>query len=211
MPKTKSNRRFHAILLGLLCSLILGGCPGRKSVSVNPPSYPMTASCSADRSTLWPGQTAVVFIAANDSSGSPLTYAWSSPYGSLESSGASARWTAKNVAPGTYDISVHADNGRGASVACAVKIVVRAPAPKNGGSHPSEIPQLPKFPAWTLSYTLPAGVTIASETEELGLVFDRLRDVLVRAGIVSGNWSAYGVGADGFAIVSRIEHIDDRG
>src|ERR1700680_297170 len=161
MPKAKLIRRLLPTLLGLLWFFILGGCQRRDRHSVNLPpieNHPPTASCSTNRSTLLPGETADVFITPSDPQGS-LSYTWFSPYGSLEADGPSARWTA-NVPPGTYDISVEASNDRGASIACSVTIVVRSPAEKDDDSRYGEIPQLPRLPAWTLNYTLPAGVAI---------------------------------------------------
>jgi hypothetical protein len=50
---------------------------------------------------------------------------------------------------------------------------------------------------------------IARESEPLGSIFDRLRGALRRADI--SEWSVFAVGGEGFAIVSRLENIDDDG
>jgi hypothetical protein len=84
-----------------------------------------------------------------------------------------------------------------------------APAPPGPG--PSSA--MPQFrwppPRWTARAVLPAGTVVTAEGEQLGSVFDRLRLALRRAGIPE--WSVYAIGSDGFAVVSRLESIQDDG
>lgn len=48
-----------------------------------------------------------------------------------------------------------------------------------------------------------------NRVERLGLVFDRIRRALARAGIEQ--WKVYGIGDNGFAVVCRLESIEDDG
>jgi len=74
----------------------------------------------------------------------------------------------------------------------------------------SEFPQFPWPPfQWTTRSVLPPGVAITAAGEPLGSIFDRLRAALRRGKIE--DWSVYAVGTDGFAVVSRLEHINDDG
>ena len=75
----------------------------------------------------------------------------------------------------------------------------------------ASVPQLPKLPEWTLNYTLPKGLAIQSDGEDLGKVYDRIRQALYSAGIGTEHSSVYAVGVDGFAIVTHVEYIDDHG
>lgn len=204
-----------ALLVGS-CSLAVTGCP-RHQVGPGPPlppppMRPPTMSCNADRSTVYAGSGDFVVVHAFASSpdSQPLTYTWSANGGTVEGTGPEVRWNSSGTSQGTYIVNVRVDDVRGGAADCSLAIKI-AGHPASADGHESEIPQLPKLPAWTLSYPLPPGVAISNETEQLGRVFDRIREALSRAGIVSGNWSAYAIGADGFAIVSRIEHIRDDG
>jgi hypothetical protein len=72
------------------------------------------------------------------------------------------------------------------------------------------MPQFPwPPPRWSSRAVLPAALVIARESEPLGPIFDRLREALRRADI--SEWSVFAVGGEGFAIVSRLENIDDDG
>lgn len=75
---------------------------------------------------------------------------------------------------------------------------------------PAVLPQFPwPPPRWTARSVMPPGVAIAAAGEPLGSIFDRLLSALVRAKI--DDRSVYAIGSDGFAIVSRLERINDDG
>ena len=80
-----------------------------------------------------------------------------------------------------------------------------------GPRPPLEVmPQFPwPPPRWTSRYVLPKGLVVTGEADTLGILFDRITKGLIRGKIYE--WSAYGVGNDGFAIVSRMEQIADDG
>lgn len=84
------------------------------------------------------------------------------------------------------------------------------PGPPGPGPSSKEFPQFPWPPfQWTARLVLPPGVAVDAAGEPLGSIFDRLRAALRRAQIE--DWSVYAVGTDGFAVVSRLEHINDDG
>jgi hypothetical protein len=72
---------------------------------------------------------------------------------------------------------------------------------------------MPQFrlppPKWTSRYVLPAGLVVRDQNETLGDAFDRIVEAFRHADITE--WSTYAIGDDGFAVVSRMEHIDDDG
>jgi hypothetical protein len=75
---------------------------------------------------------------------------------------------------------------------------------------PGELPQFPMPPPeWTLRTVLPAGLAVTREGEPLGGIFDRLRQALGRAAIQ--DYTVYGIENDGFAVVARMESIQDDG
>lgn len=91
-----------------------------------------------------------------------------------------------------------------------------SPPPRNGSPPAAPAPardSIPQFPwpppQWTLRTVLPEGLGVAREGEALGLIFDRLRTALRRAQI--SEWTVYGIDTDGFALVARLEHIDENG
>lgn len=87
--------------------------------------------------------------------------------------------------------------------------------PPTAGSKPPPKPSagLPQFPMpppqWTLRTVLPPGLIVTREGEPLGDIFDRLRQALTRAQIQ--DFTVYGIENDGFAVVARMESIDDDG
>jgi len=105
------------------------------------------------------------------------------------------------------------------AAACGEPRKHSAPLPKSSEKPPVPlptpailpIPQLPKLPDWTLTYTLPKDLVITNYREELGLIYDRLHEALARARIANSHSSVYAIGFDGFAIVTHCEYIDDHG
>jgi hypothetical protein len=102
------------------------------------------------------------------------------------------------IAPGSDELHVFVAN-RGAR---------GAPGPPKPSS--DQMPQFPWPPPQPSSRTvLPRGLAVVRDGETLGTIFDRLDRAMARAGM--RDWSVYAVGADGFAIIARLENIDDNG
>ena len=148
---------------------------------------------------------------ASDANKNVLTYTWTAVAGTIEGTGRDVSWVAPQK-EGIYLIYASASNAVGTST-CAVTVnVVRLRA--TAAEPPDDriaMPQLPRLPDWTLDYLLPEQLIIRSPQETLGAIYDRLRQALSRAQISNDDTAVYGVGSDGFAIVTHVEHIDDHG
>jgi hypothetical protein len=86
----------------------------------------VTVSCSADKSSLVAdsGEMVTVTAQASDSLNHTLNYNWTATGGSIQGSGNSARWNSAGVAPGTYTITVHVDDGQGNTATCSEDVRV---------------------------------------------------------------------------------------
>jgi opacity protein-like surface antigen len=94
-----------------------------------PPNRPPTASCSADKSTVYAGSGDVVVVRVNasDPDNDPLTYSWTTNRGTVEGSGPEVRWNSSGANPGTYTVKVRVDDGRGGTASCSADIRVEPP------------------------------------------------------------------------------------
>ena len=99
-----------------------------------------TVTCAADRSSVFVGDAVQVTATANDPDDDPLTYSWT--VGERQSArpmggtGRSARFATSGLAPGSYVVTAHVDDGRGGTAECSVNAGVTAPAP------PAEVAEL---------------------------------------------------------------------
>lgn len=83
-------------------------------------------SCSADNNLVYAGSgdLAMVRAAASDPDNDPLSYAWAASGGTVEGSGAEARWNSSGAAEGNYRVKVRVDDGRGGIADCSTEIRV---------------------------------------------------------------------------------------
>jgi outer membrane protein OmpA-like peptidoglycan-associated protein len=81
--------------------------------------------CSTDNQTVYAGSGDAVAVHAHSSSPGnvPLTYTWTANGGNVEGFGPEARWTA-SATPGVYTVSLHVDDGRGATGDCSSDVRV---------------------------------------------------------------------------------------
>jgi len=74
-------------------------------------------------------------------------------------------------------------------------------------------PLMPSFPvpppSFSTSATLKNGLVLRDPSENLGDVFDRIKGALERGGFPE--WSIYALSDDGFAVVTRMERIEEDG
>lgn len=72
---------------------------------------------------------------------------------------------------------------------------------------------LPQFPwpppRWSLRDVLRPGLAVSAANEPLGDIYDRLKTALGRGGLQET--STFAIGTDGFALIGRMEQIDDQG
>jgi outer membrane protein OmpA-like peptidoglycan-associated protein/opacity protein-like surface antigen len=99
-------------------------------VHVEPrPNRPPNMTCSADHSTVTVGDRVEITASASDPDNDPLTYSWNATGGRVEGSGSSVRFHTANLAPGSYTVAGHVDDGRGGTADCQVGIAVQEPPP----------------------------------------------------------------------------------
>ena len=91
-----------------------------------PPNHPPVAACSVNPTSLFAGSGDIVavHVTASDPDNDPLTYSYSATGGSVDGTGADARWNSSGVAAGSYTVSVKVDDGKGGTASCAADIKV---------------------------------------------------------------------------------------
>ncbi len=94
----------------------------------NRPKAPdvVTASCSVDKSSIMAdsGDMISAMAQGSDSYSHPINYTWAATGGKVDGSGPQVRWQSAGVAPGTYTISAHLDDGRGNNASCSSDVTV---------------------------------------------------------------------------------------
>jgi outer membrane protein OmpA-like peptidoglycan-associated protein len=93
------------------------------------PHRPPTMSCSVDRNVVTIGDTVVITAAASDPDNDPLTFSWTASGGRIDGTGSSVRFLTDGVAPGSYTIAGHVDNGHTGTADCTLGVTVQAPQP----------------------------------------------------------------------------------
>jgi hypothetical protein len=92
---------------------------------------PPTVSCSADPSTVKPGDSATVTATGNSPQNRPLTYSYSASSGSVSGNGSTATLSTAGAAPGTITVTCNVvdDKGQSASATTSVSVLAPPPAP----------------------------------------------------------------------------------
>lgn len=120
----------------------------------------LSASCSADKSSVVEGSNAAVqtTASATDGWGHPLTYTWTANGGKI-SNGSSpyARWDSEGAAPGSYTLSLRVDDGAGKTASC---------------SAPVRVDPKPKPPAPTMSCSADRSSVMAGERSQITATVD---------------------------------------
>ncbi len=98
-----------------------------------PVNHPPVAACSVSPASVYAGSTdAVAFhVNASDPDNDPLTYSYSATGGTIEGTGADARWTPSGLAVGTYTATAKVDDGKGGSATCSADLTVAAKPNQN--------------------------------------------------------------------------------
>ncbi|MGB6875846.1 MAG: OmpA family protein [Candidatus Acidiferrales bacterium] len=168
-----------------------------------PPSAPMAATCSADKTMVYAGSGdwVAVDVQVGNPGQNPLNYTWSASDGAVEGTGPEARWNSSDRPPGTYTIKVRVDNGRNGAAACSVSVRVEP--------HPNRPP--------TMSCSADNGtVTVGQPAEITATAIDPDNDPLsfswnASGGRVEGSGSSVRFGTDDLPPGSYTitGHVDD--
>jgi hypothetical protein len=90
---------------------------------------PPTISCSANPSTVSPGQSATVTSQGVSPQNRPLTYSYSATAGSISGNTASATLDTTGVAPGTITVTCNVVDDKGQTASSTSSVTVSAPPP----------------------------------------------------------------------------------
>jgi outer membrane protein OmpA-like peptidoglycan-associated protein len=99
-------------------------------IRVDPrPNRPPTISCSANPSSVHPGDRVHITATASDPDNDPLTFTWQSNGGQIVGSGAAVDLDTTGVAPSRYTVTGRVNDGRGGAADCQAEVSVEAPPP----------------------------------------------------------------------------------
>jgi len=90
------------------------------------PNHPPVASCSASPASVYQGSTepVTIHVAGTDADNDPLTYTYTATGGTVEGTGADARFNPSGLAIGTYTVNAKVDDGRGGTATCSADVAV---------------------------------------------------------------------------------------
>ncbi|HWZ98564.1 MAG TPA: OmpA family protein [Candidatus Dormibacteraeota bacterium] len=91
-----------------------------------PANHPPVAACSVSPGSVYAGSSDAValHVNASDPDNDPLTYTYSATGGTVEGTGADARWNTSGLAVGTYTATAKVDDGKGGSATCSADLKV---------------------------------------------------------------------------------------
>jgi hypothetical protein len=90
---------------------------------------PPTISCSANPSTIQPGQTSAITATAASPQNRPLTYSYSSAAGTVSGAGTSASFNSAGAPAGSVDITCNVADDKGHSASSTATVAIVAPPP----------------------------------------------------------------------------------
>ena len=93
------------------------------------PFEPPTISCSANPSTMAPGDSATITASGMSPQNRPLTYSYSSTAGSISGSTSTATLSTTGAAPGTITITCNVVDDKGQTASAQTSVTINAPAP----------------------------------------------------------------------------------
>ena len=105
--------------------LVLGIDYTFRAHSVLPPhNRQPSASCFANPTTVYPGESASTGVNATDPDNDTLTYTWTATGGTVDGTGARVRWNSAGLAAGSYIVTARVNDGRGGTTTCTAEIRV---------------------------------------------------------------------------------------
>jgi hypothetical protein len=90
---------------------------------------PPTITCSANPSTVNPGDSSTIQAAGVSPQNRPLTYSYSASAGSISGTGSSATLSTAGAPPGTITVTANTVDDKGQTASCTTSVTVVAPAP----------------------------------------------------------------------------------
>jgi outer membrane protein OmpA-like peptidoglycan-associated protein len=93
------------------------------------PFEPPTISCSANPSTVAPGDSATITANGMSPQNRPLTYSYSASAGSVSGSAATATLSTAGAAPGTITVTCNVVDDKGQTASATTTVTVNAPPP----------------------------------------------------------------------------------
>jgi outer membrane protein OmpA-like peptidoglycan-associated protein len=90
---------------------------------------PPTISCSANPSTVAPGDSSTITATGTSPQNRPLTYSYSASAGSVSGSGPSATLSTAGAAPGTITVTCNVVDDKGQTASSTTTVTVNAPPP----------------------------------------------------------------------------------
>ena len=94
--------------------------------TINAPQPP-TISCSANPSTIAPGDSSTITSVGNSAQNRPLTYSYSASAGSISGSTSTATLSTAGAAPGTITVTCNVVDDKGQSASTTTTVTVNAP------------------------------------------------------------------------------------
>jgi hypothetical protein len=90
---------------------------------------PPTLSCSANPSTVAPGDSSTIAASGMSPQNRPLTYSYSASAGSVSGSGSTATLSTAGAAPGTITVTCNVVDDKGQTASATTTVTVNAPPP----------------------------------------------------------------------------------
>jgi hypothetical protein len=90
---------------------------------------PPTLSCSANPSTVAPGDSSTITASGTSPQNRPLTYSYSASAGSVSGSGSTATLSTAGAAPGTITVTCNVVDDKGQTASSTTTVTVNAPPP----------------------------------------------------------------------------------
>lgn len=90
---------------------------------------PPTVSCSANPSTVQPGDSATITATGSSPQNRPLTYSYSASAGTVSGNGSSATLSTAGAAPGTITVTCNVVDDKGQTANATTQVTVNAPPP----------------------------------------------------------------------------------
>src|SRR5580698_4333267 len=90
---------------------------------------PPTISCSANPSTVAPGDSSTITATGMSPQNRPLTYSYSATAGNVSGTGSTSTLSTAGAAPGSITVTANVVDDKGQSASCTTTVTVNAPPP----------------------------------------------------------------------------------